>query len=95
MRQPEHFDIEYNLDASHPDANDFGNKLPTMPYLLDNKDDDNENDMDYDNERDPLVPRQQKGSNKEVTDPFKVANKQERLFCCGKFGTNCLIINLL
>ena len=59
--------------------------------MIEGEDDANDLDQEYDHERDPLVPQQYKPA----TDPFKVANKQERLFCCGKFGTNCLIINLL
>jgi len=92
LREAKFFDIQYNLDSSHLDAFDNEEKLPRMPYMDEIAEDFDNLDQEFDDEQYPLVRRQQQRRTK---DPFKVANKQEQLFCCGKFGTNCLIINVL
>ena len=74
------------------DAFDNEEKLPRMAYMDEIPDTIDNIDQEFDDENYPLVRQQQQRPTK---DPFKVANKQEQLFCCGKFGTNCLIINIL
>jgi len=92
LREAKFFDIQYNLDSSHLDAFDNEEKLPRMAFMDEPTDDMEKLDQEFDDEQYPLVRRQQQ---RQTKDPFKVANRQEQLFCCGKFGTNCLIINVL